>query len=256
MTSQPLLDTVRLEKAAADHGFDLTPVMDGEWVSFGSSQLSERVWLKATNGDQFILAVTDGRILSELKRDAAINDAAQQGPGGSAGAVQLIGYGHLYNALARVSALARSLPTLVAERFKRATAGMPQSTEVERLVVLRVGQQLFRDALIDYWGGRCAVTGLTIVPLLRASHIKPWAQCASDDERLDVFNGLLLAPHLDALFDGGWIGFSQDGAIILSQQLDEVSREMLNVRAELRMAWVAPEHQSYMTHHRANVFRA
>jgi predicted restriction endonuclease len=119
-----------------------------------------------------------------------------------------------------------------------------------------VGQQLFRDALIDYWGGRCSVTSLSIVPLLRASHIRPWAQCASDDERLDVFNGLLLAPHLDALFDDGWIGFNQAGEIILSQHLDEASREKLNVTAELRLAWVAPEHEAYLTYHREHVFRA
>ena len=200
--------------------------------------------------------MTDGRILHELKRDAAISDAAQQRPGGSAGAVQLVGYGRLYSALARVSALARSLPTLVADRFKQATKGMPQSTEVERLVVQRVGQQMFRDALIDYWGGRCAVTNLAIVPLLRASHIRPWAQCASDDERLDVFNGLLLTPHLDALFDGGWIGFNEAGQIILSRHLDEASRQLLNVRAELRMAWVAPEHQNYFAYHREYVLRA
>ena len=200
--------------------------------------------------------MTDRRILSELRRDAAISDAAQQRPGSSAGAVQLIGYGHLYNALARVSALARSLPTRVAERFKQATAGMPQSTEVERLVVQRVGQQLFRDALIDYWGGHCSVTSLSIVPLLRASHIRPWAECASDDERLDVFNGLLLAPHLDALFDGGWIGFNQAGEIILSRHLDDASREKLNVTAELRLAWVAPEHEAYLTYHRGLVFRS
>jgi len=49
------------------------------------------------------------------------------------------------------------------------------------------------------------VTGLAMSKLLRASHIKPWAACAADAERLDVYNGLLLAPHLDALFDAGLI---------------------------------------------------
>jgi hypothetical protein len=57
----------------------------------------------------------------------------------------------------------------------------------------RVGQEVFRAALIDYWGGACAVTGLALPEVLRASHSQPWADCTTDEERLDVFNGFLLA---------------------------------------------------------------
>jgi hypothetical protein len=45
-----------------------------------------------------------------------------------------------------------------------------------------------------------------------ASHIKPWCKC-SNEEKLDGNNGFLLAPHVDKLFDGGWITFSLDGSI-------------------------------------------
>ena len=41
----------------------------------------------------------------------------------------------------------------------------------------------------DYWGGRCPLTGITDVALLRASHIVAWAEC-DDAHRLDVHNGL------------------------------------------------------------------
>lgn len=102
--------------------------------------------------------------------------------------------------LGRYAALARSLPNRVAERFTKATTKLPKTAE--RMVVQRIGQNLFREAPIDYWQGCCAVTGLDVLQLLRASHIKPWAVCASDEERLDVFNGLLLAPTLTRLFDG------------------------------------------------------
>ncbi len=78
---------------------------------------------------------------------------------------------------------------------------MPQTTEVERLAVQRVGQDLFRSALEDYWGSSCPLTGVTDREMLRASHIRAWADCESDAERLDVFNGFLLAAHLDAAFD-------------------------------------------------------
>ena len=53
------------------------------------------------------------------------------------------------------------------------------SSEAERLVVQRIGQNLFREGLLDLWGRalRCAATGLAVPALLRASHIKPWADC-------------------------------------------------------------------------------
>jgi putative restriction endonuclease len=41
---------------------------------------------------------------------------------------------------------------------------LPRATEIERPVVQRVGQDIFRNALIEYWEGRCAVTGLRIEP--------------------------------------------------------------------------------------------
>jgi hypothetical protein len=100
-----------------------------------------------------------------------------------------------------------------ATRVREENAGVPRTTEAERLVVQRVGQDVFRAALMDYWGGRCAVTGCAEPLLLRASHIKPWALCATDAERLDVKNGLLLTAHLDAAFDAGLIDFDDAGQI-------------------------------------------
>jgi putative restriction endonuclease len=101
--------------------------------------------------------------------------------------------------------------------FEKQTATLPRSTEAERVVVQRVGQGIFRAGLLEYWEGRCAITGLAVPALLKASHIKPWADCASDAERLDVFNGLLLAPHLDAAFDCGLITVADDGAVVVSE---------------------------------------
>ncbi len=76
---------------------------------------------------------------------------------------------------------------------------------LERSLLEKAGQDVFRAALMDYWGGACVVTGIDLPAVLRASHAKPWAACASDEERLDVFNGLLLVANLDALFDRGHI---------------------------------------------------
>jgi putative restriction endonuclease len=99
--------------------------------------------------------------------------------------------------LSRAAELALSLPDQAAQTFReqvlRDLADIAtQGTEVERLVRQRVGQDVFRQALLDYWGGACALTGLDLPEILRASHAKPWASCENDDERLDAFNGLLL----------------------------------------------------------------
>ena len=70
---------------------------------------------------------------------------------------------------------ARALPIEPLRVFEARARKLPRTTEAERLVIQRVGQDVFRDALMVYWDGRCAVTGVREPRLLRASHIKPWA---------------------------------------------------------------------------------
>ena len=69
--------------------------------------------------------------------------------------------------------------------------------------------------MMRYWGGRCAISGISEPALLRASHAKPWKD-STDAERLDVHNGLLLAVHLDAAFDAGLICVGEHGRILVS----------------------------------------
>ena len=125
-------------------------------------------------------------------------------------------------------------------------------TEREQLGLARIGQGSFRSALIGYWNGACAVTGLDQLELLRASHIKPWRH-ASDSERLDPFNGLLLAPNLDAVFDRGLITFGSRGEIILSTLLSEENRGRLGILEGFGIDLEA-RHQPYLDHHREQVF--
>ena len=108
----------------------------------------------------------------------------------------------LHAALDRVYKLDVSLPDAPLTRFHARTADLPQTTEAERLVVQRIGQNIFREALMDYWGARCPITSITDPALLRASNIIPWAEC-DDAQRLDVHNGLLLSGLWDAAFDAG-----------------------------------------------------
>ena len=126
---------------------------------------------------------------------------------------------------------------------------MPASTETERLAKQRIGQDIFRASLEDYWSGRCPITGIADRALLRASHIKPWADCASDEERLDVYNGFLLAAHLDAAFDAALMTFDDNGAVLLSPKLSENAAALLRQGAD--HVRIADGHEMYLKHHRA-----
>lgn len=139
--------------------------------------------------------------------------------------------------------------------FEKSTRALPQTTEAERLAVQRVGQDLFRAGLMDYWEGRCAVTGLGVHELLRASHIKPWADCATDAERLDVFNGFLLEARIDAVFDEGFVTVDDDGRLVVSGELGADARQLLGLDVERRVRRLEAPHRAYLVWHRGRVFR-
>lgn len=95
----------------------------------------------------------------------------------------------------------------------------PLSTERKAEVVQRIGQDLYRKALMILWDGRCAVTGIDIPEILRASHARPWADCTTDRQRVDPYNGFLLSANLDLLFDSGLISFDEEGRGLVSSRL-------------------------------------
>jgi predicted restriction endonuclease len=126
-------------------------------------------------------------------------------------------------------------------------------TEIERLVRQRVGQNKFRDAMLDYWGGACAVTGVAIPEVLRASHAQPWAECATDAQRLDVFNGFLLSANLDALFDRFLISFDEQGGLLIAPALTGINLHPLGIAPGMKLRWINPLHQPYLALHRARL---
>lgn len=155
------------------------------------------------------------------------------------------------------SMFARSLPDQPLQQFKKKTANLTiDRTEVERVVKQRIGQDIYRSSLLEYWGGACALTGIRETRLLRASHAKPWAECESDDERLNVYNGFLLEARYDALFDQGLITFSDEGVLMISDQLDSLSRQKLQLGVFLQLRWIAHEHIVFLNWHRNFVFQS
>jgi putative restriction endonuclease len=243
----------RLEKAAVDNGFDLDLGADERWLRYGSSQAPLRLWLSALGDGFFVVAMSHGNVVAAL--DGLGTPIASPIPPGAAGGRAVANMPALHHMVRRAFQLSRTLPDELLHVFEARVAGLPRETEAERLVVQRVGQDVFREGLLDFWERRCAVTGLAVPELLRASHIKPWADCETDAERLDVFNGLLLAPHLDAAFDRGFITVGDDGAVVVSERLDPAARQLLGLTSTLQAVRLYVNHRRYLSWHRERVFR-
>lgn len=127
-------------------------------------------------------------------------------------------------------------------------------TEREQLVMARRGQGRFR-AELEKIESVCRLTCTTDSEFLVASHIKPW-RLSSNSERLDRHNGLLLAPHVDRLFDLGWISFSENGAILLANE--HIRRLMIQwgLDPERNVGSFNMRQQGYLEFHRKNIYKA
>lgn len=127
-------------------------------------------------------------------------------------------------------------------------------TEVERLYQARVGQGLYRRNVIEV-EPRCRVTGVSKLDLLIASHIKPWRQ-SSNRERLDGNNGLMLSPHIDKLFDAGWISFSDSGDVLVATPEVGQILSVWGVDPSLNIGSFNADQCKYLDYHRGKLFSA
>jgi len=129
------------------------------------------------------------------------------------------------------------------------------STEREAIVKARRGQGLFR-ANIARVEQACRITGVSNPAYLIASHIKPWRH-ASNEERLSPYNGLMLAPQADFLFDRGFISFG-DGRLLVSPVADERSLLKLGVDPDHppEIGAFTGKQEAFLDFHRREVFRA
>lgn len=127
-----------------------------------------------------------------------------------------------------------------------------KATEKDSIVKSRIGQGIFRNELIEYWHG-CAISQCPFIWMLIASHIKPWRD-ADNQERLDTYNGLLLLPNYDKLFDLGYISFTQMGKIMYSRLLDKFDREAIGLTSDLHLVKLENQHLKYLKYHNENCF--
>jgi len=252
VTISPAILTL-LEKVAVDNGFDRELPRQRDWLGFASTQAPLSIWLTAVGDGLFLVALSRQNVARALEdHGTAFTHPLPEGACAARGVKDMASLHHLVR---RAFQLSRTLPDELLHAFERETAKLPRATEAERLVIQRVGQDIFRAGLLDYWDGRCAITGLAILELLRASHIKPWAACTTDAERLDIFNGLLLAPNLDAAFDAGFITVDNLGALLVSDVLDTPDRRLLGLDAALRLGPLDARHVTYLSWHSERIFR-
>ncbi|MGO4522973.1 HNH endonuclease [Dyella sp. 2RAF44] len=130
-----------------------------------------------------------------------------------------------------------------------------ESTTTLSMREVRTKQALFRDNVLRMEKG-CRITGIQDLRFLRASHIKPWSKCSDANERVDGANGLLLAPHIDHLFDRGWISFENSGRVILSPELPPNVLSSLGVEVEsIKKKPFNQRQAEFLRYHRQNVLR-
>lgn len=126
-------------------------------------------------------------------------------------------------------------------------------TEKEQLIKARRGQGKFRQNLM-YFERQCRITGLGDFKHLRASHIKPW-RASTNFERLDGNNGFLLSPHVDHLFDLGYISFKDSGQLMISRELEVSTLRLWGIDPNKTMDSVRAEQLPYLEFHRDSIFR-
>jgi len=260
------LDRSLIEKAGYDNGFEIVQKSDASVVSLRSSLHPVKVDISVGNHEgAYALKFSDTLSLQELKR--GLNNELFLNGIIEAWNRELLGV-----VLKRAAELGIALPDgptrLYNEQLENYLEKNPQErsnfneteksmfhgTVREQLVKQRIGQDVYRDALFKYWKGCCAITAIDIPEMLRASHIKPWADCDNDGDRLNVYNGFLLSANYDALFDKGLITFDDKGFILYSSKLSKSQISEIGGDKNKSLRWIDERHLPFLEWHRNHVF--
>jgi hypothetical protein len=161
----------------------------------------------------------------------------------------------VFNVVAIAAELAPAEPmqlALAEEPADYAVISEAGMNSIDRAVTTKsrgIAQRLFRGNLLRLWQGSCAVTSVQEPRVLRSSHIKPWAD-SNVQEKVDHFNGLLLVPNLDALFNEGLITFRNDGRMLVSPDWQDNDKRRMHITTDLQLRKVHPESHAYLEFHR------
>ncbi len=236
-----------ISKALIDSGYDLLQSVADGWFVASVSGSSASVAVTA-QGASTLVAVSEDGVMERI----GLPTTTYPLPSGMSSVGVATNPAQLYEALRLLHTLQNNPVGTLSAEVETRLAAIP-ITERTQEVRRRIGQDVFRDALMDLWQRRCALSGVDLPPsLLRASHAKPWA-LANDAERLDPFNGLLLAVHYDALFDKGLIAFGEGGQLLVSIVLTQEARETLGLNKPMHLRSVLPGHRIYLSYHREHI---
>ena len=115
------------------------------------------------------------------------------------------------------------------------------------------GQGLFKDR-VSKIESRCRITGVENPVHLMASHCKPWRD-STNEERLNGENGLLLTPIFDHLFDRGFIGFEDNGKLIISPVAHHLCLQRMGVNTTkvINVGGFSSGQKQFLDFHRSSV---
>lgn len=126
-------------------------------------------------------------------------------------------------------------------------------TEKTQLVKSRRGQGLFRSRVERIEKG-CRVTGVTDKRFLIASHIKPWRD-SDNIEKLDGHNGFLLSPHVDKLFDKGWVTFDERGDMFIADTEIKTMMNIWGLETGKNIGTLSHKQKKYLEYHQGHVYK-
>lgn len=126
------------------------------------------------------------------------------------------------------------------------------TSEAMKMIKVRLSQNKFRKKLFDICP-KCAVTGLESSKFLIASHIKPWSK-SDDNEKIDPYNGFLLTPNFDHLFDKGYITFKLNGDLCVSTKLTIYEQKFFQIPNRLVIS-LSNDYAYYLQYHQDQIFQ-
>lgn len=123
---------------------------------------------------------------------------------------------------------------------------------------IRLGQSKFRKGVLKNFGNKCALTEISEQSLLTASHIVPWSH--NKNFRGDISNGICLYIEIDALFDKGFITFTDDLKVIVVSDKSRLSEQLRNKLELLNGKQLQPTkykelNKEYLEYHRTKIFK-
>jgi len=125
-------------------------------------------------------------------------------------------------------------------------------SEKEQLIKARRGQGKYKRNL-EKIESKCRITGLEDKHFLIASHSKPWSK-SNNIEKIDGNNGFLFSPHADRLYDRGWISFSNDGELLISEPRVIEILNTWGIEYPQNIGSLSEQQKFYVTYHRDNIF--